>query len=390
MRTSNLHQKPEKIKTEPRRNYSIFALVVVVICQSCFILLNWLYSAPDGTRLVKSDSAIKLKYEDIKSNGSVQKQISNSSVEYLSPSFEGVAVTTFLGSPKWFQNRYSMMINNVHGILPKLWAIQIVHNDKKMALEGINYPGLRRYANRNQLILTPLPPEMKKMKKKEILTTLWFWKSLVADRVLMFGGSGIFCANAPVDLLSFHLFDYIGTPWNEFQGRGGDGGMSLRRRHQMIQVINRALAVEMSDGPGPTIGASPNPSIVYQSVPVGKEDSFFVKSLLQNASITVATPGDTTRFAMNDVRAIGQPLAAQGVLGGLNESIRIQFIEYCPEMKIFFPVLQSPDCFGASPHAASCFQSLCQFGGLKCNVNEEHVWTNKAGKQVKLSISLAT
>ena len=201
----------------------------------------------------------------------------------------------------------------------------------------------------------------------------------------MFGGSGVFCANAPLDLYAFRHFDYIGTPWNEFQGRGGDGGISLRIRHQMIQVIKRALSVRMD---GNNVPESESLDALYVPVPVGKEDSFFVKSLLENSSISVASPADTARFAMNDVRAIGHPLAVQGVLGGLNESTRIQLIEYCPEMKMFFPVLQSPDCFGAYPHAASCFQSLCQFGGLKCNLNEERIWVNKAGKEVKLAVSI--
>lgn len=55
----------------------------------------------------------------------------------------GVAVTTFLGSPKWYQNRYSMMVNQMLATLPEDWAVQIFYQPAtKMAVEGINYPGL--------------------------------------------------------------------------------------------------------------------------------------------------------------------------------------------------------------------------------------------------------
>lgn len=53
------------------------------------------------------------------------------------PKYSGVAVTLFLGSPGWFQNRYSMMVNNINGMIPDDWVIQIFYKDNKMALKGI-------------------------------------------------------------------------------------------------------------------------------------------------------------------------------------------------------------------------------------------------------------
>ena len=151
MRSSDKLHKQEK--NESKRIF-VFSLVLIIICQSAFILLNW-----SNNKVPKLVPTVNLEQEYIKSNNSAGKDLKYD-LEDAIPSFEGVAVTTFLGSPKlvikhsfllfmyystyesvgfrWFQNRYSMMINNVHGILPKSWAIQIVHNDKKMALEGCN------------------------------------------------------------------------------------------------------------------------------------------------------------------------------------------------------------------------------------------------------------
>ncbi len=52
-----------------------------------------------------------------------------------------VVVNTFprLFPFRWFQNRYSMMVHNIHSIIPSNWVIQIVHKSNKMAVEGIHF-----------------------------------------------------------------------------------------------------------------------------------------------------------------------------------------------------------------------------------------------------------
>lgn len=52
---------------------------------------------------------------------------------------------------------------------------------------------------------------------------------------------------------------------------------------------------------------------------------------------------------------------------GLNVTLRTQYIEYCPEIKMLFPTLHSDKCFGAEPSPLDCFRFLCQYGGLKCD-----------------------
>jgi predicted lipase len=67
----------------------------------------------------------------------------------------GVAITTFLGAPKWFQNRYSMMISQVLAVTPLDWKVQIFYNPKKkMALEGIAHSGIARHVASGRVILT--------------------------------------------------------------------------------------------------------------------------------------------------------------------------------------------------------------------------------------------
>lgn len=50
------------------------------------------------------------------------------------------------------------------------------------------------------------------------------------------------------------------------------------------------------------------------------------------------------------------PLGASGTLPYLNDTVRSQFIDTCPEMKMMYPSLHSPACFGAEPDPLKCFR----------------------------------
>ena len=49
------------------------------------------------------------------------------------------------------------------------WIVQIFyHPDNKMSVEGTMYPGIQRLIKRGRVVLTPIPLEFKKMKRKVI------------------------------------------------------------------------------------------------------------------------------------------------------------------------------------------------------------------------------
>jgi hypothetical protein len=58
-------------------------------------------------------------------------------------------------------------------------------------------------------------------------------------------------------------------------------------------------------------------------------------------------------------------------MSGLNDSIRQQAIDYCPELKLFYPSLHNPTCYGADPNPIECIRYLCTAGGLKCNKKDK-------------------
>lgn len=289
----------------------------------------------------------------------------------LDKAMKGVAVTLFLGSPRWFQNRYAMMVNLLLGALPNDWVVQIFyHPTNKMSLEAISAPGILKQVHKGNVLLTPIPERMKKLRKKELLSSRWLWENMVAERVLTFGGTNTLCANSHLDLeRNFTSFDYIGTPWSEFHGEGGDGGLSLRSRKAVLDLLPDEIA---SRG--------------------GKEDSALMKLFQDTGSSSrgrVAEKQDTTFFGINDGTKYFScseserdcPLGAQGTLSQMSDEQRIKALEFCPELKLFFPVLHATSCFGANPRPLQCFKFLCESGGLKCGEETAGQISYKVGKK---------
>lgn len=282
----------------------------------------------------------------------------------------GVAVALLLGSPRWFQNRYPMMINLLLGSLPENWVVQLFyHPTNKMSAEGVSQPGILKQIKKGNVIVTPVPLEMKKMKRKDLLSSEWLWdKGIIADTVLMFGGTNGLCANSYFDLGNFTNLDYIGTPWGDNKGIGGDGAISVRNRLKVLETLKRTDKEGLNGSGG------------------GREDVVLVRQLeLQR----IASKEQTLAFGMNDgskrfdcsEKDHNCPLAYQGTLAGMSDEQRISAIEYCPEIKTVFPSLHSPACFGANPQPLQCFKFLCERGGLKCDEETSGQLKYKVGKK---------
>jgi hypothetical protein len=202
----------------------------------------------------------------------------------------------------------------------------------------------------------------------------------------------VFCANSKLSVEDFAFkFAYIGSPWNDLRGSGGDGGLSIRDRRLMVNILhNLRDAHEGTTVPPGAMKLYRDLKVKFKNMeftPDGifgvKEETLFLVSLdifreslekFSGRKIVIATKLDTEQFAMNDVRAVVHntensnqfPLAAQGTLNSVSDYDRIKYLEFCPEMKLFFPVLHNPGCFGADPDPVKCFAYLCMHGGLKC------------------------
>ena len=286
----------------------------------------------------------------------------------LTKEWEGVATTLLIGSPKWFSRRFSIMFHNMLAAIPSTWAVQIFVTGEGISKEGIDINiGLRRLiSSLDRVFVTVIPKEKVTANKKRrflYLTDSWFWESIMAEKVLLFGGNGAFCGNSLSTINDFVQYDYIGLPWGSHRGVGGGGEFSIRSKSAMLEALKY----------NPYNGKD-------------RDDDYFVKTLLQmnqqnlkNTDVSsqkqyqIASKEATQKFAGTDAfvkdyethkekkswEIVGPPFLIQGTLPRLEHEVREAFLMLCPELKVIFPVLHSPHCFGAHPNSEKCAETIC-------------------------------
>lgn len=283
------------------------------------------------------------------------------------PVYQGVAATLLVHQPLWFQRRYTMMIQNIHANIPMDWVIQIFFFNDGTSMAGLdNNPGIYRFVRSGRVILTEIPKSILKKKRRriELMVDPWIWEHMLAESVLIFSGTSVLCSNTRNTLSNFTNFDYIGAPWDNHRGRGGDGEVSFRSRSLMLQIIRD----EMQKHP-----EGPQREDAYKSW--GREDHFFVSKLVQlpaetvstitHKPIKIASRAETLQFAGIGSALNDNVFAVSGTLPSVSYQQRDQFLMLCPEMKLFYPPLHDPNCFGAHPDGDKCALSICALQGKK-------------------------
>lgn len=283
-----------------------------------------------------------------------------------STKYGGVAATLLLHAPTWFQRRYTMMIQNVVNNIPDDWVVQIFYTPSGQSQRGLDInPGIQRFVNSGKVVLTAIPDKVLQTKKKryEMMFEPWVWSSMLADKVLIFGGNSVICSNSRYSVGDFTRFDYLGSPWDFKKGVGGDGGISIRSRRAMLAAIDFALqgvALDKRDS-------------AFRSW--GQEDQFYVRTLVEmNEQATrrgdpqpwvLAERNDTLRFSAIGSAVNDDVLAVSGTLPAVPYDTRQAFLNVCPEIKMFYPSLHDPHCFGAEPDGEQCAKTICALKSKK-------------------------
>jgi hypothetical protein len=268
--------------------------------------------------------------------------------------FPGVAATIIFRAPRWFYLRYTLMIHNALQNIPADWALQIFINEKWVEKEGLLdwHPGLVRLMNSEnnpRIIVTPLPEYLLQGKPKQIMVHPWFWNKMVADKVLLFSGNGAFCGNHPESVWSMlSTTDYCAAPWSRHDGNGGNAGThSYRNRTAMLEVLQHHQ--ENNKGSGGDV------DVVKEMLDMN------LKGL---SSFRVASVDQTMQFGGASNLSVGDaltsvPLAISGTKANMMYKQRDSLLKHCPELKMIFPSLHEPSCFGAHPVKDTCQATIC-------------------------------
>ncbi|KAK8049908.1 hypothetical protein PG994_011638 [Apiospora phragmitis] len=150
------------------------------------------------------------------------------------------------------------------------------------------------------------------------LTERWLWEDLAPyAKILMFQSDSIICSASEARADDFVEWDLVGAPIGETWGAGYNGGLSIRNRAMMLDVLDRHRFQDDMDPP--------------------YEDQWFYKKLRELPPREDGTPAarlpdidDARRFAVETIygeRPLGyhQPMR-------FNKEKKNEILQYCPEI----------------------------------------------------------
>jgi hypothetical protein len=285
---------------------------------------------------------------------------------------DGVAVTIMYRAPKWFHLRYKVMIDNAIANLPdaSTWKVQIFVNEVFQNDQNLVQwnPGLvHMFDGRHpRVIVSPLPTNLtgRKNKPKDVLFSSWFWDNVAADRVLLFSGNGAFCGNQPFNSWNKYSLldlDYLGVPSFDFDGIGGDGtSHTLRSRTAMRRIVQYRNENKITE-----FKHQEDYETLKAMIEINQKNAHLADSGTYEP-FKIASREQTIAFGgVNDLSndtiegVVRLPLVVAGTQGRLIYAERDTLLKHCPELKVIFPSLHEPACFGAHPNPEICKATIC-------------------------------
>ncbi len=81
-----------------------------------------------------------------------------------------------------------------------------------------------------------------------LLKSLKFYELIPTETFLIFQTDSIICSKFKDNINKFMNYDYVGAPWAS-DGNVGNGGLSLRKKSKMIEIINKCPKFRIPDDP---------------------------------------------------------------------------------------------------------------------------------------------
>lgn len=99
----------------------------------------------------------------------------------------------------------------------------------------------KRLIDEHRIAVNFLPPGVdfsKRLDVSRFLTEPWLWEQLSpAKHVLIFQSDSILCSGSALTMNDFLEYDFIGAPIDPAYGEGYNGGLSLRNRSMVLDII---------------------------------------------------------------------------------------------------------------------------------------------------------
>ncbi|KAL8949191.1 MAG: hypothetical protein Q9222_004686 [Ikaeria aurantiellina] len=127
-------------------------------------------------------------------------------------------------------------------VLGPEWPIKVLHTAENRDLFSIS-PAFQRQTSSGHITLQQLPDNFTLTDHRAISKFFgqrWLWEQLAPHRhLLFFQTDSILCANSPRMVEDFLQYDFVGAPIDRAYGNGMNGGLSLRNRERVLEVLDR-------------------------------------------------------------------------------------------------------------------------------------------------------
>ena len=153
------------------------------------------------------------------------------------------------------------VLNNVMSNLPDEWSLQIFHGINNLEyIKNIidNDDFLNKIKNKiiyNNLNIEDITQQETNL---GIMLTEELWNNIIGETVLYFESDSMLCPNSKFKVSDFEHFDYIGGHWgnreyplDEEYPVVMNGGISIRKRQFMLDIIKNDLKPYLENGGNP-------------------------------------------------------------------------------------------------------------------------------------------
>jgi hypothetical protein len=138
------------------------------------------------------------------------------------------------------------VLNNFLENLDERWNIIVFHGNKnKEYVENIINTSLEKYKNRISLIDLKVDNLGSLHEYSSVLLDRKFYDNIPTEMFLIFQTDTVICSKYKDMIYDFMDYDYVGapvrghSPWNWEDGEVGNGGLSLRRKSKMLEMLDK-------------------------------------------------------------------------------------------------------------------------------------------------------
>lgn len=127
-------------------------------------------------------------------------------------------------------------------VLGPEWPIKVFHSAENR--ENLSTSSaFQRQVSSGHITLQQLPPNITltdHVAVSKFFASPWIYNQLApAKHLLFFQTDSILCANSPRTVEDFLQYDFIGAPIDRAYGQGMNGGLCLRNREKVLEVLDR-------------------------------------------------------------------------------------------------------------------------------------------------------